>query len=266
MRRIPEPIVVRDDLAGPAAWVGTAQCVGLMMVLAVCSSGCVTTHGQLVDFLRAHELTEATGHYTVMPPDAITIHAPGAEEIDGTTQTVRPDGKVVLRLLGEVHVSGLTTRQISDKLKAQLVRYYTEPEVVVAVSAYRSQFFYVFGEVHNPGKRPFTGRDTLLAALADAGPTFLAWRGQIRVVRPSANEDQRKIIIIDLDRMIRSGEVDQDVLLQPGDIIEVPPTPLAWVGHRIREVLYPISPALRAYGAPASAIDQTETYRDRSDN
>ncbi len=85
MRRTPEPIGGRDDRSGRAAWVGPAQCVLLTMGLAGCSSGCVTTHGQLVDFLRSHELTESTGHYTVMPPDAITIHAPISTAVTQTS-------------------------------------------------------------------------------------------------------------------------------------------------------------------------------------
>jgi len=229
-------------------------------------SGCASTHGQLVSFLRSTDATVATGHYTVMPPDVVALHAPGAPELDGVRQRVRPDGKLALRLLGEVEVAGLTTQEIAEKLKAQLSRYYIEPEVVVEISDYRSQNYYVFGEVGNPGARPFTGRDTLLDALARARPTFLAWRSQIRVVRPGPNDDSRKTIVIDLDKMVRSGETDQNILLQPGDIIEVPPTPLAWVGHRMRELLYPIQPAVQAYTRPADVIDANDTYSNHDDS
>ncbi|MFQ5806473.1 MAG: polysaccharide biosynthesis/export family protein [Phycisphaerae bacterium] len=232
------------------------------------ATGCAPTHGQLVAFLRSNDAAVSTGHYTVNPPDAITIHAPGAGEIDGVMQQVRPDGKVSLRLLGEVQVAGLTTQEIAEKLEAQLSRYYIEPEVVVEVSQYRSQRYYVFGEVGSPGPKPYTGRDTLLTALAQASPTFLAWRSQIRVVRPAPDGKSRKTIVVDLDEMIRGGGADQNVLLQPGDIIEVPPTPLAWLGLRVRELLYPVTPALRAYESPAEALSTTEeyeAYRTRGD-
>jgi polysaccharide export outer membrane protein len=219
----------------------------------------------MVAFLRANEVTTSTGHYTVMPPDAIAIHAPGAPEIDGMVQRVRPDGKVALRLLGEVQIAGLTTQEIAEKLETQLSRYYVEPEVVVEVSRYSSQFFYIFGEVSRPGARPYTGRDTLLKALAEAEPTFLAWRSQIRVVRPGPDEESRKTIVVNLDKMIRSGKTEQNILLQPGDIIEVPPTPIAWLGHRVRELLYPLQPAVEAYARPARAIDAYDTYDDSDD-
>ena len=237
-----------------------AMCLGTLLVVAGCAG---TTHQQMSAFLRAHEAPVSTGHYTVNPPDAIAIHAPGAQEIDGVVQRIRPDGKVSLRLLGEVHVAGLTTQEIAEKLQKQLARYYIEPEVVVEIAGYRSSQYFVFGEVTSPGPRPYSGRDTLLKALSEACPTFLAWRSQIRVTRPDPETGESKTIIVDLDKMVREGNVEQNILLQPGDIIEVPPTPLAWVGLRVRELLYPVTPALRAWESPAQALDTYDTYQER---
>lgn len=236
---------------------------GSATLVVILTTGCASTHEHMVAFLQSRDAPVSTGHYTVAPPDTIAFHAPGAGEIDGVVQRVRPDGKVALRLLGEVHVAGLTTQEIAEKVKAQLSRYYIEPEVVVEVAGYNSQQYFVFGEVANPGPKMFTGRDTLIKALANAHPTFLAWRSQIRVVRPDPDGGESKVIIVDLDRMVRSGDVEQNVLLQPDDIIEVPPTPLAWVGHRVRELLYPVSPAVRLWDSPAEALETYDDY-DRS--
>ena len=181
----------------------------LALGLTLCAAtGCASTsHADLMAFLRAHQHTVATGHYTVMPPDAILVHAPVAAEVDGVVATLRPDGKVALRLLGEVDVAGLTTDQIADKLHGLLARYYVDPEVVVDVARYASQCYYVFGQVASPGPKLFTGRDTLLNALAEARPTFLAWRARIHVVRPSGQEGQGKTIVVNLDEMVRTGNV-----------------------------------------------------------
>ncbi len=249
--------------AGGASAGWALACAAFFPLLSGCAS---TAHEQLVAFLRAHEADVSAGRYVVQPPDAIRIHAPGAEEVDGIAQTVRPDGKVVLRLLGEVDVAGLSTQEIADKLKAQLSRYYVDPEVVVEVASYRSQFYYVFGQVEAPGPKPFTGRDTVLMALAEARPTFIAWRSQVRVTRPEGPGGERKTIVVDLDRMIATGDASQNILLQEGDIIEVPPTPLGWVGLRLRELLYPLEPALRTYSAPAETINAHETYEDLDDD
>jgi protein involved in polysaccharide export with SLBB domain len=236
--------------------------VGWLALVALALSGCATTHDQLVAFLHSQETEVSTGHYVVRPPDAISIHTPDAPELDGATQTVRPDGKVVLRLIGEVDVAGLTTEEIAVKLKAQLSRYYVDPEILVEVVGYHSQFYYVFGEVTGPGPKRYTGRDTLLKALADAQPTYLAWRSQIKILRPSVNEADRKTIVVDLDRILNGGDLAGDILLQEGDVIQVPPTPLAWIGNRIREVMYPVGPLMSAYSTPLGPIDTHQEYED----
>lgn len=236
------------------------------LTVALAAGGCASQHDQLVAFQRPQEVEVATGHYIVRPPDVIAIHSPDAEELDGASQTVRPDGKVVLRLLGEVDVAGMTTEEIAAKLKAQLSRYYVEPEVLVEVVGYRSQFYYVFGEVTAAGPKRFTGRDTLLRALAEAQPTFLAWRSQIKILRPSPDADERKTIVVDLDRMLNNGDTANDILLQEGDVVQVPPSPLAWVGHRIREVMYPVQPLMNAYSMPTDPINATHEYEDAFDD
>lgn len=226
-------------------------------------AGCSTTHDQLVAFVRQHEAEVATGTYRVRPPDALAVHAPNAPEVDGTQQMVRSDGKIVFRLLGEVDVAGLTTGEISQKIEAQLSRYYVEPEVMVEVVGYNSQFYYVFGEVNSPGPVRYTGRDTVLMALAQARPNFFAWRGQIRVTRPGPTpEAPPKTIIVDLDKMLNEGDMTANILLQEGDIVEVPPTPLAWCGHRVRELLYPVQPVAQLYSQPADIIRDTGTYQN----
>lgn len=252
--------LMRTPLAREHAW---AWWIGLAAALL---PGCASNHGQHVAFIRDTETDVATGSYVVQPPDVLVVHSPSAPEIDGAHQMVRPDGKIVLRLLGEVDVAGLTTGEVADKLKTLLARYYVDPEVVVEVGGYNSQFYYVFGEVSHSGPVRFTGRDTVLMALAQARPNFFAWRSNIRLLRPGRNGEPPRTIIIDLDKMLAEGEMASNVLLQEGDVIEVPPTPLAWAGHRVRELLYPVEPVIQAYTGPASTIQATDNYMNGVQN
>src|SRR5690606_24323074 len=126
----------------------------------------------------------SAAEYRVAPPDTIMISCAQAPEIDGEVQRIRTDGKIGLRLLGEVKMAGLTTAEAADKLERMLSRYYTNPSVNVRVTDQRSKFFYVFGQVQAAGPQYYTGRDTLLHALAMAQPTFLGWMSQVKVVRP----------------------------------------------------------------------------------
>ncbi len=234
----------------------------LLAVLALASGCSGNRHGDLVEFVRAHDLSVSSGQYVLMPPDEITIHAPVSSEVDGTVHRLRSDGKISLRLLGEVYVAGLTTEQVSEKIRMLLSKYYTSPSVTVDVTNAFSKVYYVLGEVARPGPKPYTGRDTLLSALAEASPLFTAWHTQVRVTRPSPDEHGRHTLIVDVERMVRAGNTEENFLLQEGDIVEVPPTPLAWVGYRVQELLLPIQPALAAYAQPSSAVIATQVYEN----
>lgn len=80
---------------------------------------------------------------------------------------------------------------------------------------------YVNGEVKKPGPVKYAGDLTLLKALTQAGGlTPLAAGSRVDVIRGSAEKKDR--IRVDVDRIMRSPDGNQDVRLQPNDIITVP--------------------------------------------
>jgi len=239
--------------------------------------GCATTHEGLLAFIKAHEHEVSAADYTVGIGDVIGISAPRILEIDRSAQIIGPDGKINLRLLGPVKVAGMTEKEVSAKLKVLLDPYYDGPIVQVHVIEYRSKKYYVFGEVSSRGSGgggavsfggggfAYTGRDTVLDAIANAGLSFIAWRSQIKVIRADPDPSERHEIIVDIDQMVTTGDTRLNVLLEPGDIVFVPPTPLGWIGLRIQEVLFPFQPVIQAYTTPASVIASGEVYQNESD-
>ena len=71
--------------------------------------------------------------------------------------------------------------------------------------------------------------------------------------------------MVDVDRMIKKGDWSKNILLEPDDVVHIPATPLAWIGLRIRELLFPVAPVLEAYQMPASVIDANDVYDDDDD-
>jgi len=61
------------------------------------------------------------------------------------------------------------------------------------------------------------------------------------------------VMKVNMMRMVEHGELAQNVLLKPGDIVYVPPNPLAAVGLALQQLLFPILPAAQSVSAPASA-------------
>jgi len=190
--------------------------------------------------------------YTLHPPDEIEIHCSSVPEIDMQRQQVRPDGRIGFEAVGELYAAGKTPSQVASELRAKILELYQvegDNPIDVRVVAFRSKRYYVLGQVASPGAQMYSGRDTVLGALALAGsPTVLAWVDRIQVVRPSGNKNVKpKIFEFNFDRAAAHGDASKDVLLQEGDIIYVPPTVLAAAAMKIEEFIRPVARAFSGY-------------------
>jgi protein involved in polysaccharide export with SLBB domain len=183
--------------------------------------------------------------YRVAPPDKIRIAAPGIKEIDGQEAVVRPDGKLELNLVGEVQVGGLTPAEISEVIAQKLATYYKAEtlDVSVQITEFKSQHFYVFGQVDEPGVKAYTGRDTLLRALADAKLNEKAWPQMIVLVRPNEDLNVKQRVTVDVKEMYENGSSKQNFMIESGDVIYVPLSPMAKLEETAKKVFMPIMPA-----------------------
>jgi polysaccharide biosynthesis/export protein len=136
------------------------------------------------------------------------------------TVTVGPDGFVSLPLLGDVHVAGMTAKQLAQSLSSRLNAYVVSAEVTVSVVEIRSRQVYVMGQVAKPGEYSLVAPITVLQLIAQAGglSTF-AKRKEIFVLRGTKENVQR--LKFNYVNAIR-GDVHQNIDLQPGDTVVVP--------------------------------------------
>jgi len=135
------------------------------------------------------------------------------------TVPVRPDGKISLPLLNEVQAAGLTPSQLRQSLMTKLVEYMPTPEVSVIVREVHSNKISVLGEVRKAGRYEISQRATVLDAVALAGGfNDFARRTKLVIMRQEGTGTKR--IPINYNRIV--AEEDDNVLLQPGDIVVVP--------------------------------------------
>jgi polysaccharide export outer membrane protein len=182
--------------------------------------------------------------YRVAPPDKIKITATGIKELDQTTAEIRSDGKITLNLINELYVAGLSPSEIAEEITSRLSKFYNKDAVFVSVevTAFESKKYYVFGQVFSPGVKTYTGRDTVIKVLAEAQLNEDAWPQKVVLIRPSENTDVRQKVTIDLKQMYMDGKTDQDYLLEEGDLVYVPPSPLAEFRLRFERLMAPIRP------------------------
>jgi polysaccharide export outer membrane protein len=220
----------------------------VLLLLLVGLTGCFSSNPADIEaFLKPAQVNVIAGDYVLQPPDEIEIHCSKVPEIHLQRQQIRPDGKVSFEGLGEIEVAGKTPKQVADILLPKVLMLYTltgQEPIDVRVVAYESKVYYVLGQVHIPGPKECTGRDTLLYAIAQAKPNPMAWVERIQVIRPSADKNVRaKIFEVNLDRMMAHGEMSDNVLLQEGDIVYVPPTVLGAIALKVEEFVRPIGRA-----------------------
>lgn len=94
-----------------------------------------------------------------------------------------------------------------------------EKDVIYIPSA---DFFYIIGEVKNPGSYAFTKKDiTIVEAISMAGGfTHIAARNRTRIVR--VDKGKEKIYDVNMDAITRSGKMIQALPIKPNDLIVVP--------------------------------------------
>lgn len=223
--------------------------IALASVAIVLLSGCFTSHPRnIAAFVKPDEVQTTAEEYILMPPDEITIHCSRVPEIDGQSQRIRPDGIISFEALGEIEAAGKTPEEVSRILEDKAASLYNLPgdkPIDVRLIAYQSKRYYVVGQVFRSGPKVFTGRDSVITALTTAQLNPMAWKSRIQVIRPSGRQDTPpKIFEVNYTWMTKHGDLRKNVLLEEGDIIYVPATPLAAVAMAIEQVMRPISRAL----------------------
>ena len=221
---------------------------GILVMVAVCLTGCFSSNPKDIEaFLQPYQVNVTADRYVLQPPDEIEVHCVKVPEIHLQKQRIRPDGKVSYEGLGELEAAGKTVAELANSVRAKVTELYKLPGenlIDIRIVVFRSKTIYVLGQVDIPGPRIYTGRDTVLTAIAEAQLNPMAWKERIQVIRPSADKNVRpKIFEVNFDKMSAHGDTTKNVLLQEGDIIFVPPTVLAAIALTVEEFARPIGRA-----------------------
>lgn len=225
---------------------------GILLITGLFVGGCEVYRSNppdIASFTKPTEAEVSADRVLLWPPDEVTVFCTRVPEIHLQSQAIRPDGKISFEAIGEIYVAGKTPAEVAKLLAQKTESLYTLPgdhPIDVRLTVNRSKFFYVLGQVRAGGPKQYTGKDTVMSALAGSTPDATAWEARIQVIRPSHIPSvPPRIFEVNYDDMRIRGELYKDVMLQEGDILYVPPTPLAKIAMVLEEFLRPVARAFQ---------------------
>ena len=135
-------------------------------------------------YVWVHELPAAARQRTLLQPrDRVDVVVQGQETMSGQFD-IRPEGQLVVPILGSVAAAGRTPEQLAVDIARKLHGLLAKPNVTVVLAARPPRTITVLGEVRNPGSYDSPRELGVLDAIARAGGlTPFADRDGVFVIR-----------------------------------------------------------------------------------
>lgn len=161
--------------------------------------------------------------YLIGPGDSVNIFVWRNPEVSGSFM-VRPDGMITTSLVEDIPVSGKTPTQLAREIEVVLGQYIKSPIVTVSVGGFVGPFteqVRVIGEAANPMAVNYRQNMTLLDLMIQVGGLTEFANGNSAVLVRVINGEQTEFEL-ELDDLIKQGDISANVDILPGDIIIIP--------------------------------------------
>jgi len=171
---------------------------------------------------RPPRLTTVTEErYRLQPGDVLEIQYRYSPEFNQTL-TVQPDGYITLEVGGDLKVAGMTVDQTRQAILKKASTRLQDPIATIILKEFQKPYFVVAGEVAQPGKIEMRERVTAIQAIMLAGGMKESAKSSQVVVFRKINSDIAEVKLLNLKTIRRTSDLENDLTLQPGDMVFVP--------------------------------------------
>ncbi len=192
------------------------------LLFAMTISACGGSSVQPSD-LAPTAVASPTGAYLIGPGDTLDIFVWREPELS-TSVPVRPDGRISTPLVEDMVAVGRTPTALAREIETVLSEYIRSPHVNVIVRSFVGTFgeqIRVIGQAAQPQSIVYRDRMTLMDVIIEVGGlTQFASGNRSRVIRNSGSETRE--IRVRLNDLINEGDLGQNMLMQPGDVVIIP--------------------------------------------
>jgi polysaccharide export outer membrane protein len=180
----------------------------------------------------AHEQTPVLQHrnrrYQLHSADVLELNFPFTPEFNQSV-TVQPDGYITLRGVDSIRVEGQTLPEVTNSLRTAYAKILHDPVINVELKDFEKPYFIVGGEVGHPGKFDLRGETTATEAVAIAGGLRESAKHSQVVLFHRVPDGWVQVKKLNMKKMLKDGNLDEDAYLQPGDFLYVPKNTLSKV-------------------------------------
>lgn len=193
--------------------------------------------------------------YRIGPGDYLEIRVEDAPELLTRTR-VNAKGEILMAHLNYVPVAGKTTEQLTTYITEKLRGgYLKKPHVSVGITQINSHAYLIHGAVRRPGPFQIEGRPTLMGLIGYANGLMENHGSRAYVIRPikpevaksdggtlspstppnageSGDIPKYEMLVSNISRLYKGG-FDQDIRLEPGDVVNIPPTDVFFVAGAV---------------------------------
>lgn len=159
--------------------------------------------------------------YKLNPGDVLEVIYRYTPEFNQTV-TIHPDGHVVLQIAGDLEIGGLTLPEARQLIIEKASERLRDPELTLLLKEFQKPYYVVAGEVLNPGRFEMDEEITALQAVMLAGGFNERAKTSKVVVFRKINKDMARVSIIDLKKVRKTSDLENDMQLESGDIIFIP--------------------------------------------